>query len=234
MSDILAFLNNPWISSILSGFVVYFVTNFFLSRKENREYSQKVRTANNELLYTMRPLVAQKQIPNHNIIKSLIQSIARKYEINRTDLLSLSLLADDLIREVMENPFLESDQKIEFCHKINEIVKINDDKVTAPEKIIYRKSGLPQSYISILLAAIASLIALSSSLISLTKDNIFFEGLKSSSSLFFPLFIPLFALMTVTIVLRIYMDKIDHDRNKRIKDDLKKKFNKQFLNEDQP
>ncbi len=228
MQALVTFLNNPWVSSILSGLVVYLITNFFLSRKQNKEYSQKVQTANNELLYVMRPLVAQRQIPDQMIIVSLVASISRKYGINREDLLDLPLLADDLIREVMENPFLESDQKLEFCHKINELVRKDKDEIKTTERIVYLKNGISKNYVAVLLAFIASMTALSSSFISLTQNGATFEGLKLSTTLIFPLMIPLIALVTVTGILRIFMDKIERERYERLKTDFKRNLEKSY------
>lgn len=157
--------DNPWIVGIfgwiISWLIVYLITWYFFSKKENREYSQKTRTANNELLYTIRPLIAQWQIPSNLILISIIESIARKYEINKDHLLSVNLLTDDLIREVMENSFLSSEKKIEFCTKINDLRLVNNspkkDGERIVERVVFQKDRLSYQYLSILLAWIASL-----------------------------------------------------------------------------
>ena len=44
-------LNNPWFigigTSIISGLLVYVITRKFLANKENKEYNQRIKTANN-------------------------------------------------------------------------------------------------------------------------------------------------------------------------------------------
>lgn len=60
-------LNNPWVTGIgggiISSLIVFFVTKYLFSKKENREYLQKIKTANNEILYSIRPLVIEKKLP---------------------------------------------------------------------------------------------------------------------------------------------------------------------------
>lgn len=151
-------LNNPWVSGIgggiISGLIVYFTTNWLLWKKQNKEYLQKVTTANNEILYSVRPLIVQKQIPSLEIIESIIESIARKYEVNKKDLLDMPLLSDDLIREVMENAFLDSTKKVEFCKEINDLKKINikEDKNYKFESVLYSKNRISSEYLSSTLA----------------------------------------------------------------------------------
>lgn len=56
MDDLIA---NPWIvgigGGVISSLIVFFITKFFLSKKENKEYEQKVRLATNEVVYAVRP-----------------------------------------------------------------------------------------------------------------------------------------------------------------------------------
>lgn len=126
------FLNNPWIigigSGVVSGVFVYFLTSFLFDKKRNKEYLQKVAIANNDLLYIMRPLVVQKNIPSEKIVVSIIHSIARKHKVDIKDILSIDSLAEELSREVMENSFLDSESKIIFCNKIAELSKSSSIK----------------------------------------------------------------------------------------------------------
>lgn len=157
-------LNNPWVSGIgggiISGLIVYFVTTILFSRKQNKEYNQKLTTANNEILYTLRPLIAQKKIPAQDIITSTISSISRKYELDKRDLLDIPLLVDELIREVVENSFLTPDQKIDFCDKINELrLKVVNERTTEKliETVVYQRDKISLKNASLLLAGFAFL-----------------------------------------------------------------------------
>ena len=161
--NIVEVINNPWITGIgagiISGLIVYVVTAIIFSRRQNREYSQKVTTANNEILYIIRPLIAQKKIPSGEVIVSIISSIARKYEINKTDILDIMLIIDELVREVAENTFLTPEQKIEFCEKVNELREtrsIRETKVV--ERFVYQKDRISSRYISLVMAGFSSLV----------------------------------------------------------------------------
>ena len=152
-------LNNQWIADIsigiISGLIVYFIVNKLLAKGKDKEYLQKITTANNELLYMMRPLIVKKQIPSKIIINSIIESITRKHKINKDDLFNTFLLTNDLMREVMENAFLNSEQKIDFCNKINElkIEKKSSQSLNQDfEGIAYQKDRASSQNISILLA----------------------------------------------------------------------------------
>ncbi|MEN8252869.1 MAG: hypothetical protein ABFQ62_00615 [Patescibacteria group bacterium] len=229
---IMEILNNPWITGIvggvISGFIVYFVTSKLLSKKQNKEYSQKVTTANNEILYVMRPLIVQKQIPSKLIIESTIESIARKYEVNKSDLFDIPLLADDLIREVMENAFLDSKQKMEFCTKINElkVEKITSKEIVRVyEKIVYRKDRISSQYVSILLAATASTMVLFISFFSTIKGGMNFNGfnnfLEASTITLISVIVPMVA-MTMTMFLK-KIRQYESDKKNEHEEEKKKK-----------
>ena len=62
------FLSNPWVlgigGGVLSGLLVTLITRYFFSKRENREYLQKIATANNEIIYAIRPAIAEKLMPS--------------------------------------------------------------------------------------------------------------------------------------------------------------------------
>lgn len=156
-------LNNPWVagigSSVISGLIVYFATNWLISKRQNKEYLQKIKIVNNELLYAVRPLIVKKQIPSKRIMESMIESIARKHEVEKKDVLSLSLIVDDLIREVLENPFLDSEQKIDFCNKIDELR--GEKEISKKLSIVtYSKDRISSRYLSTTLALTVSTMVL--------------------------------------------------------------------------
>ena len=108
-------LQNPWVigvgGGVISGLLVTLITRYLFARRERREYRQKVATANHEIIYTIRPAVAEKVIPSAAMVEALFSATARKYEVNSDDLLSISALANELMKEVMDNTFLTSNQK---------------------------------------------------------------------------------------------------------------------------
>jgi len=127
-------LENPWfigiVGGIISGTFVAFITRHLFSRREKKEYRQRVETANNEIIYAVRPSIAEKMLPSRSILDSLITATAKKYAVTKSDLYSLAGLSNELIKEIMANTFLASQQKIEFCELISSLKQIekNEDK----------------------------------------------------------------------------------------------------------
>ena len=132
MNTFINFISNAWTigigGGIVSGFIVFWVTNFFFTKREKKEYLQRVKTANNEILYAIRPLIVSQKIPVQAIIESLILSTSRKYMVNTTNLYTTQRLVEDLIKEVLDNAFLDADRKLEYCNIVNKIVNQADKK----------------------------------------------------------------------------------------------------------
>lgn len=118
-------LDNPWFvgigGGILSGFVVTLITRYLFSRRDNREYAQKVVTANQEVAYAIRPGISEGIIPAQDVLQSLIAATARKYAIDPSDLYDAKTFADVLIKEVMDSSFLPASSKTEFCKRLSEM-----------------------------------------------------------------------------------------------------------------
>lgn len=118
-------LNNPWVigigGGVLSGLLVTLVTRYLFSKRDNREYTQKVVTANQEILYAVRPGISEGVIPATDVLKSLISATALKYGVDAQDLHSTTSFADALVKEVMDSSFLAASAKAEFCQKLNQL-----------------------------------------------------------------------------------------------------------------
>ena len=88
--DLLDIISNAWFisiaSSIISSTIVYWVSNRNFSKKQNKEYLQKINAANNEILYIIRPLIVDKMVPNYELVTSLINSTAKKYQVKLEDI----------------------------------------------------------------------------------------------------------------------------------------------------
>jgi hypothetical protein len=112
-------LSNGWVIGIIGGLISSFVAAYFndlrKSRRERKEIRQRIQIANNEIINSIRPLIAKKEATQPAHIDSLLRSTARKHDLNKEDLHSVSTLADDIITEIMDNAFLSPRQKTEYC-----------------------------------------------------------------------------------------------------------------------
>ena len=116
----LSFFSNEWftgiVCGIISGIIVYWITTRIYSRRQDKEYQQRVNAANNEILYTIRPLIVNRTLPSESVWLSLIQATSRKYQVNVDDLYSVNSMRNDLVKEVLDNPFLDTIQKGEYTN----------------------------------------------------------------------------------------------------------------------
>ena len=85
----MGWINNQWVigigTSVISGFLVFLFTKRFFTDKQKREYDQKVKTTNNEILYAIRPFIVEKTKPNNqrsknNISKHPAEGIKKSYK----------------------------------------------------------------------------------------------------------------------------------------------------------
>lgn len=119
------FFTNVWTVGIGSSLIVFMITFFisrlFLRKQLNKEYQQKIQSANNEIIFSTRPWIVEKKQPSSQIIESLYYSTAKKYDVFQNDLLSFPNITKDLIKEIYDTPFLTHDQKIDLAFFINEL-----------------------------------------------------------------------------------------------------------------
>jgi hypothetical protein len=121
-------LDNPWVigigGGVLSGFLVTIFSRYLFQKRDNREYMQRVASVNREVLYTLRHGISEGMIPSVSIIMSLIISTARRYGVDEKDAYGPSVIADELVKEVMDSSFISSKIKNDFCERI---VRIKQD-----------------------------------------------------------------------------------------------------------
>lgn len=136
----MSIFSNFWVSNVLTSIIgsaiLYFITDWWQKRRLNKQYYTTVKLANKELIETLRPLISNKLSPEEAMIKKLKNSLSRKYEIDSNDMLSEPEIEADLTLEVLENAFLNPQQKVNYC----KIINIRNPAETIPIKLIPIKS----------------------------------------------------------------------------------------------
>ncbi|MFA6888035.1 MAG: hypothetical protein WC254_00905 [Candidatus Woesearchaeota archaeon] len=134
-----SFLNNPWISGIggglISGIIVFFVTNYILSRKENKLYLQKIDQANLEVIHILKPYVTSEKPFNLELFNSVISSVSKRYNVESNDIIKLEEALNEIVTDIMQTSFLTEEQKETYCKKLLSL-KQTPKQI---EKIIYLK-----------------------------------------------------------------------------------------------
>jgi hypothetical protein len=163
-------LNNSWVvgigGGILSGIIVTLISRYFFSRRDNREYLQRVNSANREVIYAIRPGISEGIVPSLDVIQSLINSTARKYAVDIDDVYTPTEVAEDLIKEVMDSSFISAGAKSEYCNKLNQMTypikeeHLEETSAESKAKILsfaaYRQRTV--TWMSVLLGLIAALM----------------------------------------------------------------------------
>jgi len=228
MQDI---FNNAWVTGIgggiISSLIVFFVTRYFFSKREKREYIQKTETANNEILYSIRPLVIEKKIPTKDILNAVRISTAKKYGVQQEDLYNEFSLSNDLINEIMGNSFLSSDQKLEFCELL-QTMKKDDSEDNKEVEVVYLKDkdSISSKYNSILLAMTSFAMVLTMTLFitsKTTENGLLFKD--RFSLLIVATAIPIGAMTVLYTLLLIKRKERERNRKKEDIDDESEKNN---------
>lgn len=168
MNDLIA---NPWFvgigGGVISSLIVFFITKFILSKKENKEYEQKVRLATNEVVYAVRPLVIDKAIPANDILAALRSAIAVKYGVKVSDVIGIKQLVSILVLEILSNSFLNSSQKNEYC---NLLMTMKDEPKQTSANDVHKRKSERNLYISMLLSLLSFSVVLGTVLASKEKN----------------------------------------------------------------
>lgn len=190
--------SNPWFigisGGILSGLIVTSITRFLFSRKDNREYSQKVITANQEILYAIRPGISEGIIPNKQILGALISATAIKYSVAKENLYTIDIFADTLIKEVMDSSFIAASQKEEFCKKLSQLRLTSDQPQKNIQTTVSTELSSYRSKMIALTSIMMGFMTATITLFLLLKDNDSIT--KLNHNITFEAFVP-----TVTAIL---------------------------------
>ena len=215
MDDLIA---NPWIvgigGGVISSLIVFFITKFFLSKKENKEYEQKVRLATNDVVYAVRPLVIDKAIPANDVLAALRSAIAVKYGVKVSDVIGIKQLVSILVFEILSNSFLNSSQKNEYC---NLLMTMKDEPKQTPSNDVHKRKSERNLYISMMLSLFCFSAVLGSVLASKEKNVEIVEVYKQGFFLIISALMFILGLTTFTLYKlkeRLKKRKIELDKLK--------------------
>ena len=123
----LDFLQNQWVvgigGGIISGIIVFFITKWLFQRKDNSKYLEQIANANLDIIRTLKPYIAEKGLPEKEIIDAIISSTARKYKVKNDELYSIRIICEELIREIIENVYVSADKKKEYSLQLKDYIQ---------------------------------------------------------------------------------------------------------------
>jgi hypothetical protein len=226
-------LTNSWVvgivGGVLSGLFVTWISRIIFSKKDNKEYFQKILQANKEVIYAIRPTISEGEIPSKAIFESLIASNSIKYGIETQDMFSIEQICDRLIKEVMDSSFISSKVKTEYCQQLllikEEIIgeKVKREKTVGNKNGVHRENASLSAfqyrqrlvtYMTTLLGMMATLMTFLLTVFS--KDDIFLSSNffdKEYFILFPAIFVSFLILLMFTMltVLTKFKKKLEKD-----------------------
>lgn len=148
------FLSNRWvvgiIAGILSGLCVGFLSRFLFSKKNKKEYFERLMLANKEVLCTLKSTISENLLASTEIISSIISSSARKYNIKKSDMYSVEQICDDIIKEIMDSNFISCKTKTDYCNSLSQLKKTKSATDIArllENELLYLSKRNSESYI---------------------------------------------------------------------------------------
>lgn len=177
-------INNQWVvgtvCSLFSGLIVFLITNWWISRRDDKEVQQKITAANNEILHSLRSQIAERVLPAEGVLDSMLSSLARKHEVKRQDLFSRRHFVEEIIAEIMGNDFLSSNQKADYCAFVLQMVGDDHGSAVEPAPVASHLKEKGRRDLSVILGAATcgSVLlwivsnTLGTGTVALNKDNI--------------------------------------------------------------
>lgn len=186
-TTVASLLTNGWVvgigGGVLSGLIVAWLTRVLFSKRDQRELAMKVHSANQEILYAIRPEISEQSLPSIQVIDALRSATARKYHIDRDRLHDVPHIVEDLIKEIMDSSFVSSAAKREYCEDLKLLIaetaseksQEREDPEIHVARVEYKEKMV--TLLSMTLGTIAALATMVSFLSSRLKDSSLFGKL---------------------------------------------------------
>lgn len=239
----LAFLENQWVvgigAGIISGIIVYFITKRFFQRKDNSKHLEQINSANMDIIRILKPYVAEKGLPEKEIIDAIILSTSRKYNVKSDELYSIRIVCEELIREIIENVYVSSDKKKEYSNSLKEYLLnlhserdksllISDIKLELKNSTQKNRMDYMRKMSAILSATVSGFAAILTMLLSffyMSTDFTLFQNQNLSNDINIPLIVILVSLFISLdgIFVIILIKQREHTRNRKSRRDKNNK-----------
>lgn len=174
MVGIVAFFSNTIvigvISSLIASIIIFFVSKFVFRRKINKEKAQRISMARKDVIYAIRPMILEKRLIHSSQLSLFLSSLAKQYEVDAIDIYDYQGLSEDLIKEILLNPLLSIDNRVEYCNFIEMFLKSGLEKDSIISKEISSTLNPPIHWLSVVLSIIAAILTLILTLLSSNEE----------------------------------------------------------------
>ena len=230
--DRMEILNNAWVvgigGGILSGLIVTWISRIMFSKKENSIYVQNLQSANNEVIYALRPAISENKFPSVEIISALIEANSRKFKVKRQDMYNIKQLAEELTKEIMDTSFISYDKKDALFQHLVDLYN-EEEVIEIKENVIVRSDLEVQEYkkrllnrVTIMLGFMTTIVFFMSTMFS--YYNSIFNSIRAQSFIVLPIY--LFILMLVVLAIVLFIADLERlVKKKKVKENIKININ---------
>ena len=224
-------LKNEWFVSIVSGVIVFIITTLAISiisrMRDKSKHLSQIKEANADILRALKPYVAEKGLPEKEIVDAIIVSTARKYSVQSGELFSVRIICEELIHEIIQDVFVSSAKKQEYSaqlivylqglnHGKDVSLLISDIENDLNSRTTIKKAKM-EGVFTLIASCIASLATIIASVLSTNKTHIDSANPNESISLFLEISFIAFTVISTIIafLIKLYRDKKGNNSNKK-------------------
>ena len=175
--DMQSCLGNPWTSGIgggiISGLIVFYVTRWFIQRRDKSGYINSVHNANKQVIDLLKAYVVDKGLPDAQIVRSIISATAREFSVKREEMFDVIVICEELIKEIIGNVYVSGDQKQKYL----EDLRIYVENIRSRKHLFYSS----YQYISMVLGIVTGLLVISFTIVYSFLDKHYFFYYEPSS-----------------------------------------------------
>lgn len=120
------FFSNAWVVSIISGIIVFILTNALIMLQNRRKHKKQIIDANLMVLNCLRGYVVDNGLPENEIIEAIKHSVMRKYHVKYENIFSTISLYEELITDIIGNIYISNENKIKYINMLQDYLKQNN------------------------------------------------------------------------------------------------------------
>lgn len=214
-------LKNSWVvgivTGIVSGLLVFLITNGVMKRKSKEEYFEQVSKANLMVISSLKPYISEKGLPELTLFKSIIASVARTFNVDVGDMYTVKVYCEELIREIVSDVYVSADKKEEYGNNLINYIKENDDAQKVEKEHKAKESSSAFNAFrrrSSLYVSIMTMLSISAITVTMMfRDNSFWYPFEDDPMLWLPISL---ILLTVAVAYSsfIFSDVLNKKRRK--------------------
>ena len=170
MEKIVELIQNPWIvaigSSVISGVLVYIITERFLKHDQNKEKAKKIESANMEIISILTRCIVEGELLKPEAVKSVLKSACIKYGVKEKEVFSLEEIGEELLNDILKTPYISVKQKEEYVEKMNRYqidvksIEMPTTKEIKNEVFVNKRENDEYKELSAIMATVTSVIPL--------------------------------------------------------------------------